>query len=196
MKLMVYDAEIVNAIPDRSTEPLQGIHYCKGWRDYFGMGVSVICAYVWDEGYRIFLKDNFHVFKELAEDPEILCVGFNNHSFDDALVEQALGVQISAHRSWDLLRAVRVARGGLPQAVGGPNLDQLAKANFLPGKSGNGVFAPILWQQGKTGQVIDYCLNDVITTKKLVELVIDGRLRDPDNYRILPVTLPPAARAA
>ena len=108
------------------------------------------------------------------------------------LLEQALGIQIPVNRSWDLLRAVRVARGEGPGSVGGPNLDTLAKANFLQGKSGSGAFAPILWQKGKLGQVVDYCLNDCLTLKKLIELVIAGRLRDPDSGRILPVTLPAA----
>lgn len=190
MKLLVYDAEIVNAIPERGTPPLEGINYCKGWTDYFGMGVSVVCAYAWDQGYRIFLKDNFAAFRELAEAPDTLCIGYNNRSFDDRLLEQALAINIAPNRSWDLLRAIRVARGVSPGSVGGPTLDALCRANFLPGKTGSGAFAPLLWQKGKCGQVVDYCLNDVIQLKKLVELVIAGRLRDPDSGRILPVTLP------
>jgi hypothetical protein len=154
------------------------------------MGVSVIAAYVWEQGYRIFLRDNFAAFRELAEAADTLCIGYNNRSFDDRLLEQALAINIAPNRSWDLLRAVRVARGEGPGSVGGPSLDTLARSNFLPGKSGSGAFAPLLWQKGKHGQVIDYCLNDVIQLKKLVELVIAGRLRDPDSGRILPVTLP------
>lgn len=191
MKLLVYDAEIMNAIPERHTPRLEDIRYCQGWGDHEGMGVSVICAYLFAEGqYRIFLGDNMAGFKVLAEDPETLCVGFNNRAFDDLLMERALRINISAHRSWDLLRAVRIARGEAPNGVGGPSLDTLCRANFLPGKSGSGAFAPVLWQRGAHGQVIDYALNDVIQTTKLVELVIAGRLRDHESGRVLPVTLP------
>jgi hypothetical protein len=191
MKIVVYDAEIKNAIPVKGEPKIEGIRYCAGWTDYEGMGVSVICAYVWDSGYRVFLADNMHEFKELAEDPETLLVGFNNRAFDDSLVRLALGINIEERRSWDLLRAVRVARGMDPGYIaGGPNLDSLCKANFLPGKRGSGAFAPILWQQGKHGQVVDYCLNDVMSTKKLVELVLDGRLRDHESGRILVMPAP------
>lgn len=195
MKLMVYDAEILNAIPSKKETRLEGIQYCQGWGDHVGMGVSVITAYVWDHGYRVFLADNFETFKELAEDPETLCIGFNNRTFDDLLVERSLGINIPPRRSYDLLRAVRVARGDHPDGVSGPNLGALCEANFLPGKSGSGAFVPILWQKGNHGQVIDYCLNDTAQTVRLIELVMAGRLRDPDSGRILNVA-PPVLRAA
>jgi len=190
MSLMVYDCEIKNAIPERGRPPIDGIQYCAGWQDFAGMGVAVICAYVWPEGYRIFMADNFDAFRALAADDNTLCVGYNNHVFDDHLVAATLGFKIPEHRSYDLLGAIRVARGQHPRAVSGPSLHQLCQANFLPGKSGNGAFAPILWQKGKIGQVVDYALNDCRQTVLLLELAMAGRLRDPDSGRILNVTPP------
>ena len=191
MRLMIYDAEIRNAIPNRNEPLLEGITYCQGWGDFAGMGVSVICAYVWDQGYRVFLEDNMEAFIALADHPETVVVGFNNRAFDDRLIEACLGVRVPEVRSYDLLRAVRVARGESPgYAAGGCNLDSLCKANFLPGKSGSGAFAPILWQKGKHGQVIDYCQNDVRQTVDLIELVMAGRLRDPLSGRVLDVAMP------
>lgn len=191
MNLLVYDTEIINAVPDKHLPQAMDIRYCKGWSDHEGMGVSVICAYLWEVGYRVFLKDNFGEFKDLVADPETLCIGFNNRAFDDLLLDRALGIGISIHRSWDLLRSVRVARGESPGAVGGISLDKLCKANFLPGKSPMaGMAVPMMWQRGQYGAVINHCLNDVMQTKKLVELVLAGRLRDPESGRILPVTLP------
>lgn len=188
--MVLYDAEIIHAIPEKGVARLEGITYCNGWGDKAGMGVSVICAYVWDEGYRVYLEDNMSAFKELVEAPDTLIVGFNNKTFDDPLLEQALGIHVPVNHSYDLLRAVRVALGGSPGSVGGPTLDRLCQANFLPGKNGSGAFAPLLWQRGKHGQVISYCLNDVIQMKKLIELVVAGRLRDPDSGRILNVQRP------
>jgi hypothetical protein len=189
MKFMIYDCEIEKAILGRDERPLEGIQYCGGWSDKAGMGVSVICAYLWDEGYRVFLKDNMDAFKALAESPDALCIGYNNRAFDDPLVEASLGIKIPPERSWDLYAAVRVSRG-TSNAPHGPSLDTLARANGLAGKSGNGAFAPILWQKGKVGQVVDYCLSDVTLTVRLVELVMAGRLRDPDSGRILAVAPP------
>lgn len=191
MKFLVYDCEIVNAIPNRLESPLDGIRYAEGWTDFAGMGVSVIAAYIWSEGYRIFLHDNFETFKTLAEDSQTLCIGFNNRTFDDRLVAAAIGCQIPPDRSWDLSRALKVARGNNPDAAGGGcSLDVLCKANFLPGKSGSGAFAPILWQKGKFGQVIDYALNDTAQTVRLLEFVMAGRLRDPNSGRVLAIALP------
>lgn len=188
--MVLYDAEIKNAIPEKGVAPLEGVTYCRGWHDKVGMGVSVICAYVWGEGYRVYLDDNMSAFKELVEAPETLLVGYNNKAFDDPLIEEALGIHVPVNHSYDLLRAVRIARGESGGSVGGPSLDRLCQANFLPGKNGSGAFAPILWQRGKHGQVISYCLQDVMMTKKLIELVIDGRLRDPDSGRILDAVRP------
>lgn len=188
MNLMVYDCEIENAVPGKEPR-LEGIKYNQGWHDKAGMGISVICAYVWDQGYRVFMKDNFEAFKALVEDPNTLCIGYNNHAFDDPLVKAVLGFPIDDRRSYDLYSAVRVSRGTMNSAHG-PSLDTLAKANFLAGKSGSGALAPILWQQGKVGQVVDYCLNDVAITVRLLELVMAGRLRDPDSGRILDVAIP------
>lgn len=189
MKLVIYDAEIKNAIPEKGVAPLEGVTYCRGWGDHAGMGIAVICAYVWDEGYRVYLEDNLSAFKELVEAPDTLIVGFNNRSFDDQLLE-ACGIHVPTNHSWDLLRAVRVARGMSPSGVSGPSLHILCQANFLAGKSGSGAFAPILWQRGKHGQVISYCLNDTIQLKKLIELVVVGRLRDPESGRVLNVQRP------
>lgn len=193
MKLVVYDAEIQNAIPTKGEPRLDGIRYCESWGDKAGMGIAVIGAYVWEEGYRIFMADNVQAFRELVEHPETRLVGFNNRAFDDLLLQACLGVTVPERRSWDLLRAVRVARGDSPgYFAGGPNLDKLCKANFLPGKSGSGADAPVLWQRGKVGQVTDYVLNDVSMTVRLVELVLAGRLRDHESGRVLPVPLPTA----
>ena len=86
-----------------------------------------------------------------------------------------------------------MARGGSATTIkGNPTLDSLCKANFLPGKSESGASAPLLWQQGYRGRVINYCLNDVIQTKKLVELVLATRLRDHESGRVIPVALPSA----
>lgn len=190
MKLVVYDCETKNAIPSRHETPLDGIKYCAGWTDHAGMGVAVICAYVWGEGYRVFLDDNFDEWRALVERDDTVFAGFNNHSFDDKLVGAALGTHIPAARSYDLLEEVRVARGMARLGVGGVSQHELLRANFLEGKRGSGAFAPILWQKGKRGQVIDYCLQDVIGLKKLIELVYADRVRDPETQRILHINKP------
>jgi hypothetical protein len=196
MNLVVYDCETQNVIPTKGEEPLPGIEYAMGWGDHAGMGISCLCAYIWGEGYRVFLQDNFAAFAQLAMQDSTLLIGFNNRAFDEKLLAACLGVHVPEHRSWDLLREVRRAKGANPDAPGGGTggLDGLSRANFLPGKEST-ANSPLLWQQGKRGAVIDACLKDVMLTKKLVELALSSRLRCPETGRKLEINIIPLQAA-
>ena len=186
MKLVVYDCEIRHCIPDGKNPIPEGMACCAGWTDYVGMGISVITAYVWGEGYRVFLEDNMEEFKALASDPETMLAGFHSWRFDDRLISAVLGIQIA--QSWDLLYQIALAAALNPHGVPhGYSLDAVCEANFLPKKSRSGAQAPILWQSGMIGTLIDYGLGDVMRTKKLIELALDGRLRSPIHFRRLEV---------
>lgn len=66
--LLVYDCEIVKAIPSSKEAPTPGIEYCAGWRDFANMGISVIGAYDYEtDRYRVFLEDGFQEFAELVQ---------------------------------------------------------------------------------------------------------------------------------
>ena len=61
--VLVYDIEIVNAIPDREGIKKEGVEYCEGWGDHAGMGISVIGAYdALEDRYRVFCEDNGNDF--------------------------------------------------------------------------------------------------------------------------------------
>ena len=173
--LLIYDTEIVAAIPPRKGGMLDGIRYCGGWRDFAGMGISTLCAFDEAEGrYRVFCQDNLSEFAALAKERTV--VSFNGLAFDDKLC-QANGIDV--HTDYDILVEVWAAVGLGPEfdvrTHGGYGLDALLKANDLPAKSGHGESAPIMWQQGKRGAVIDYCLNDVHLTRRLLDCVIFSR---------------------
>src|ERR1700684_3274336 len=189
MKLVVYDCEIRHCIPDGKNPIPKGMATCKGWTDYTGMGISVITAYVWGEGYRVFLENNMQEFKALASDPETILAGFHSWRFDDRLIAAVLDIGINPSRTWDLLRQIVKATGGNPDGVPhGYGLSALCEANFLSRKTpGAGAQAPILWQSGQIGALVDYCLSDTMRTKKLIELAVDGRLRSPIHFRRLDI---------
>ena len=101
---IVYDIEIVKAIPDRKYANTPGIEYCAGWRDFAGMGIAVLCAIDLVELVpRVFLADNMDEFKRWSEG-RVLC-GHSNHAFDDEILK-ATG-NWTAAGSWDLLRHLR-----------------------------------------------------------------------------------------
>lgn len=193
--MIVYDCEIEKGILGRDELPLEGIEYCRGWKDFGGMGISCIGAYDYlTDQYRVFCRDNFNEFEELADCRQAV-IGFNSIAFDNPLLA-ANGIEICADRAYDVLVEVWIAAGLGPTFEYpthlGFGLEQLCQANLGIGKTGHGAQAPVLWQTGKIGSVIDYCLRDVWLTKKLVDLIDrDGCLKDPrDPSKTLTIRRP------
>ena len=180
--MLIYDLEIVKAIPDRKKPNVPDVEYCAGWDDHANMGVSVISAYdAIEDRFRVFTKESFVDFEALAQDRQL--IGFNSIHFDDQVLA-ANGINVTT--KWDLLQELWVAAGlcrtfEYPSHVGF-GLNATAEANGYGGKTGWGGYAPVQWQRGEYGSVIDYCLEDVRLTWRLVkEVVATGHLRDPRN---------------
>lgn len=184
--MIVYDIEIAKAIHGRGEKKIKGIEYCGGWQDYENMGVACLCAYDYDEDrYRVFMQDNITQFLELAMDSDVV-VGFNSYNFDNKIILAEYGIDLSSN-TFDILREVWKSEG-LDADIfnmsthGGYGLDDLAQANFRLKKTGNGAMAPIDFQTGRVGSVIDYCLTDVKLTKMLMDKIIDrGFLVSPKS---------------
>lgn len=184
--ILIYDCEIIKAIPNKKEDPIEGIEYCKGWGDHKGMGISVIGVYDYLENrYRVFTQDNIQEFQELVNQRDLI-VGLNSIGFDNKLVE-ANGISISHKIHYDIMLEVGKLVYPNKQYFKGCGLEACCSANFNTKKSGNGALAPIDWQRGKIGTVIDYCLNDVKLTKDLLDQIIfTGILTNPvDGTSIL-----------
>lgn len=177
---IIYDCEIKRAIPDKRAPRNSALEYCAGWKDFTGMGISVICAIDTQTGRaRAFFGDNLGAFAEFSRGR--ILVGHSNHEFDDHLLK-AHGLWTAAG-SYDLLRKLRKAVGepeGFVGGVtrGGRKVNDLALVN-LDGlqKSDDGANAPALFQQGKLGELVDYCLWDVGIERLLY--LCRGSFKDP-----------------
>jgi hypothetical protein len=181
MNFICYDLEIVTAIPPKDGNLLPDIKYNQGWQDHANMGISVLCAYSsWDKRYRVFCGDNISELVNLVKQYEPLLVGFNNIAFDDAVIKATAGwgFTFPGVRRYDLLVETWLAAGLDPvyqhPTHDGYGLDAICQANFKEGKTGNGALAPVDWQRGNIGSVIDYCLADVRLTKMLFELPLNN----------------------
>lgn len=192
--ILFLDAEIRREVLLPGQDPIPGIEYCRGFDDFAAMGiacVAVIEVRLWPmeethgptvemRGARVFCSDNLHALQVFLNS-HIGVVTFNGTRFDVPLLA-ANGVQVDRRMNhMDLAqmvwRAAGIDDGDRPRGLG---LNDLCRANFLPGKSGLGAEAPRHWQRGNIGQVIDYCLNDVILLVRLFELARHwGQLRDP-----------------
>ena len=176
---LIYDCEIKRGVVTENNPRQAGFDYANGWYDFSGMGISVVCAYdCAAPRYRVFCLDNLGEFADLVKRRRIV-IGFNNHRFDDRLLA-AHGVYVG-HHSRDIAaliwHAAGVPEGEHPRGLG---LDAICKANGLGGKSASAADAPQDWQRGRIGRVIDYCLNDVRMTVRLLRLIEDtGGIIDP-----------------
>lgn len=193
MNAIIYDCEIIKAIPSKGVPPVDGIKYCEGWHDHANMGVSVIGAYDYaNDRYRVFLRDNFAEFQALVDSRKII-IGFNSLSFDNRLCAESEGITVPNDKSWDLLVEIWRAAGLGPKFKSpshlGYSLDAVSEANLGQKKSGNGAMAPVLWQKGQYGEVIDYCLQDVVLTKKNVDRAIRNELINPKTGKILSINV-------
>lgn len=177
--MLIYDVEIKHPVPGKE-ERIPGIRYCEGWDDFEGMGIAVIGCYDYmEQAFRVFCEDNLEEFQGLVHhhlDSDEVIVGFNSLKFDNPLV-RAHGIDLPDDGSYDLLVEIWKGAGLGPkfnkETHMGYGLGDCVKRNFLGlDKMGNGALAPVLWQQGKVGTVIDYCLSDVWLTKMLLDRVL------------------------
>jgi hypothetical protein len=178
MSAIVYDTEIKKAIQGRNEERLSGIEYCDGWRDFANMGISCLCAHDMKENRQyVFMDDNLQRFAELLSGTDLV-VTFNGIGFDNKLLE-ANGIIVPGDKNYDILAESWIADGldptkFNPQTHGGYGLDALASANGVGKKSGHGATAPVWYQQNKLGQLISYCLDDVMLTVELFKRIAAG----------------------
>lgn len=175
---IIYDVEIVNHIgPYRSD---LSIKCCSGWTDYKGMGISVIGAYDFVEGRsRVFLEDNLQEFQRLVDSREHI-IGYNSSRFDDKLCA-AHGIRVAT--TFDICTEIK--RASASPIRSGYSLDRVAMATMGFGKSEDGAKAPVYWQQGQYGRVIDYCLQDVNIERILFILSQVGQVVDPNTERYI-----------
>ena len=165
--MILYDLEIKNAIPDPKKDPIEGIKYCKSWGDHAGMGISVLVAYNYRLGLLgIFMDDNQDEFKEWIEKTDAI-IGFNSDRFDNPVLKANWGITVPKDKSYDSYKYIKSGCGGGPGSL---SLDSIAKANEYITKSGNGALAPIWYQRGQIGKLINYCTTDV----RILKLVQDG----------------------
>jgi hypothetical protein len=181
---IIYDIEIKRAILKKGEKKLEGIEYCEGWRDFTNMGIACIGAYDYvSKRYRVFMDDNYDEFRALVETSDLI-VSFNGLEFDNVCC-RANGIHVPDSKSYDILAEMWRAAGLGPtfqyQTHGGFGLDAVCKANFGISKTGNGALAPVDYQQGNFGKLIDYCLNDVMLTKTLFDELqrAKGKIRHP-----------------
>jgi len=185
--IVVYDLEIKKPIEKCS----------KGWASHDEMGISVGVAFDYREmRYRVFMDDNLDELVVRLNEFKTLIVAFNHISFDNKLLRATTpkGARTllpdSNLKNYDMLVESRVGAKSTRNFEKGFKLDDHLKTLNLPMKTGEGALAPVWWQEGKIGKVIDYCVNDVTQEKALFEhIYLKERLACvayPKGYAVRP----------
>lgn len=161
-----------------------------GWNDTHLLGVG--CAVVYE-----YLSDRFRVYghQDLQELRDRILQadrvsGFNTFNFDFPVIfgfqkndwvtpspEVARIKETLGEKSNDILRRIWVALGlnpdkFVPQTHGGYSLDVVSKGTLRAnGKIANGAIAPVWYQAGEFGKLINYCVDDVALERDLTNFV-------------------------
>lgn len=203
--MIIIDVETKKAILGRGETPIAGIEYCGGWRDFQGMGIACVCTYdITSQLSRVFLEEDLCALQDYLRGKPT--AGFNTKRFDIPLLEEH-GVSFGPYQTkelelhppaahYDMLEQIWLALGldpdkFNPRTHGGWGLDAVCQATLGIAKTGNGALAPVWWQQGKRGKVIDYCLNDVWMEGQLLLWILKGGLVGRDANNAIRVKLPP-----
>lgn len=186
---LIYDAEIIKCIPDKKKKRDPKWQYCRDWSDFRGMGVACVCAYdMYERLPRIFTAGNWADFIKLIPEREEI-IGFNSISFDDKLMKT---IDVNIRTTYDLMAEAKLTaeaqhRLRYDPRRGGFSLKQLLLDNGLKAKPMDGAHAPMHWQMGNYGAVIDYCMHDVMLLHQLFQRknrlyvsVLDATLKLPE----------------
>lgn len=166
--IAVFDCEIKKRIEDCS----------NGWQSHDEMGISVCVIFDYAEmRYRVFDDKNSQEALNILKSYDLV-VGFNTVGFDWKLVNATWKSEAERRsKDYDVLREIWISKGlnpdnFVPQTHGGYKLDDVAFETIGMRKTANGALAPIMFQEGRIAELIDYCIEDVRIEKSLFEFVV------------------------
>lgn len=188
--LILYDLEIKKSIPPVDGVLNPDIQYCKGWRDFANMGISIASWCKLGEDPDVMIvedPDDLRILMEGWRDEGYLVGGFGNFNFDDRLLS-ANGFPFKS--DFDLLVEIIKAAGlsGVKYWKQVPkrsySLDSIAQKNGMA-KTEDGALAPILWQTGQIDRLCRYGKTDAWIESVMTEKFLEGSLIDPNTNNLL-----------
>ena len=125
------------------------------------ISVAGIYDYLTDE-YKCYSESEIPLLEERLRSADLL-IGFNIRKFDLAVLEPYLFLSIETLPVLDLMEEIEKVRGHRV------SLQSVAQATLGVAKSGEGMNAIILYEQGRMDELKKYCLNDVKLTKDIYD---------------------------
>jgi hypothetical protein len=127
------------------------------------LGVSVVGLYRYDtDKFETYDESEFSRLSTLLAQTELI-VGFNINRFDLPVLQPHVKVPLRKVRAIDLLEEMRRVLGHRV------SLNAVSRATLGREKSGDGLQAIRLYQQGQIDKLKRYCLDDVRLTREIYE---------------------------
>lgn len=162
-----------------------------GWEAPPGdFGITTVCGWSSETGRPHFYgtrREEINALVVMLEAHDCI-ISFNGVHFDVPVIEGVYGEKITIKRHIDLLQLIWEAHHGERET--GYKLKECGPRTLGIEKSGESVMAPELARQGRWNELLDYCLGDVIITRKLALFAQkEGGIVAPDGS-ILKLTFP------
>ncbi len=151
---LVIDIETKNTFADVGGE--------ENLRD---LDVSLVGVYSYaHDKFLVFREGNLVDLGPLLQDAGLV-VGFSSNRFDLPVLDKYFNFKVTSLPSYDILEEIEL---GFGRRV---SLDVLARTNLGVGKTGHGLDAPKFYEAGDWEALEKYCLQDVLLTRDLYNLV-------------------------
>lgn len=133
-----------------------------GGRNPEKLSVSCVGIYSYNrDEFRAFTESELNEFWPWLASAELI-IGYNSNYFDIPILARYWS-QIDKIQSLDLHEEIQKSAGHRAK------LDDIAQATLGSRKSGNGLEAIKMFQEGRIEELKKYCLNDVKITKEIYE---------------------------
>jgi DEAD/DEAH box helicase domain-containing protein len=148
-----------------------------GWQniEQLGIAVAVTCTSRDDQSgegtdgapqggwqFKIFRKHEAEALGQELQSADCV-VGFNTRGFDFRVLQPYVDFDLRALPDLDLMVDLKRIAGFRP------GLDNCCAATFNAKKSGGGLQSLQWWREGREDEVIEYCKQDVLLTRRLHE---------------------------
>ncbi len=151
MKILTFDIETTNTFDE------------VGSPNPADLDLAVVCVHDSEtDEMTSYFKEDLGKLWPLIERADML-VSFNGDHFDIPLLDKYYAGDLTQIKSLDLLKEIRQVLGRRIK------LDEIASSTLGESKSADGLQSIIWWRQGKIDEVVSYCKQDVVVTKKVYD---------------------------
>lgn len=154
MKVLTFDIETTNTFDEvGSSNPAD-------------LDLAVVCVHdSYTDRITHYFKEDLGKLWPLIEEASML-VSYNGDHFDIPLLNKYYAGDLNNIKSLDLMKEVKNVIGRRVK------LDDIATATLGESKSADGLQSIIWWRQGKIADVVSYCKQDVLVTRKVYDFAM------------------------